>query len=148
MELEIFFLRRAEPGAGGSSTIGNQMTKILSWKRDQPILNGAVVLARRPGENGLVGLVETSLFMNWSSTRVRFWWTAIITDAALGLTFDVDGINDAEAHASHSRRKHPNWEITVWDAHDDNLPISIDWTGWANADDKYCHRNPTFAMKG
>ncbi|MER9482366.1 hypothetical protein NKI74_23710 [Mesorhizobium sp. M0494] len=89
------------------------MTKILSWKRNRPILNGAVVLARRPGENGLVGLIESSLFMNWSSTRVRFWWTDIITDAALGLTFDVDGIKDAEAHASHSRRKYPDWDITV-----------------------------------
>ncbi|MER9216928.1 hypothetical protein NKI54_33965, partial [Mesorhizobium sp. M0663] len=106
-----------------------------------------IVLARRPDENSLVGLIETSLFMNWSSTRVRFWWTDIISDAALGLRFDVDGMRDAEAHGRHCRAKHPNWEITVWDAHDENLPISIDWNAWADADDKYCHRNPTFAMK-
>ncbi|MER9836166.1 hypothetical protein NKJ28_14455 [Mesorhizobium sp. M0145] len=123
------------------------MMKILSWKRDRPKLNGAVVLARRPGENQFVGLIETSLFMNWSPTRVRFWWTDIISDAALGLTFDVDGSGDAEAHARHCRRKQPNWEITVWDAHDENLPIWIDWNAWADADDKYSHRNPTFAMK-
>ena len=85
--------------------------------------------------------------MNWSSIRVRFWWTDIISDPTLGLTFDVDGMRDAEAHAKHCRREHPSWEITVWDAHDQNLPISIDWNAWAQADDKYSHRNPTFAMK-
>ncbi|MER8461066.1 hypothetical protein NKJ70_19685 [Mesorhizobium sp. M0092] len=123
------------------------MTNVLSWKRSRPQLKGAIVLARRPGENGFVGLIETSLFMNWSPTRVRFWWTDIISDAALGLTVDVDGMKDAEAHAKHCRGHHPNWEITVWDAHDENLPISIDWNDWADANDKYCDRNPTFAMK-
>ncbi|CAN7756226.1 hypothetical protein LJN214_006867 [Mesorhizobium sp. LjNodule214] len=126
---------------------GIQMTNVLSWKRSRAQLEGAIVLARRPGQNGLVGLIETSLFMNWSPTRVRFWWTDIITDAALGLTFDVDGMKDAEAHAKHCRGQYPAWEIIVWDAHDENLPISIDWNAWAAADDKYGHRNPPFAMK-
>ncbi|MER8601017.1 hypothetical protein NKH09_24535 [Mesorhizobium sp. M1339] len=123
------------------------MTNVSSWKRNRPRLKGAIVLARRPDENGLVGLIETSLFMVWSATRVRFWWTDIISDAALGLRFDVDGMRDAEAHARHCREEHPNWEITVWDVHDENLPISIDWNAWAEADDKYSNRNPTFAIK-
>jgi hypothetical protein len=123
------------------------MTNVLCWKRNRLKLKGAIVLARRPGQNELVGLIETSLFMNWSSTRVRYWWTDIISDPSLGLAFDVDGIRDAEAHAKHCRREHPSWEIAVWDAHDQNLPISIDWNAWAEADDKYGHRNPTFAMK-
>lgn len=120
---------------------------VVSWKRKRPNLKGAIVLARLPGGNGFVGLVETSLFMTWSPSRVRFWWTAIVSDPALSLTFDVDGLRDAEAHARHCRGKHPNWEITVWDVHDENLPISIDWNAWADADDKYSNRNPTFAMR-
>ena len=120
---------------------------VLSWKRNRPKLKGTLVLARRPGENELVGLVETSLFMNWSPTRVRFWWTDIISDAALGLTFEVDGLDDAGAHARHCRRQNPNWEIKVWDAHDPDLPVVIDWAGWSNTVDKYGHRNPAFTMK-
>jgi len=120
---------------------------VLSWKRNRPELTGAIVLARRPGENGLVGLIETSLFMIWSSTRVRFWWTDVIRNPELGLTFDVDGMKDAIAHANHCRRQHPSWEITVWDAKDPHLPIVIDWNAWTDADEKFGHRNPAFTMK-
>lgn len=123
------------------------MTYIVSWKQNRPKLKGAVVLARRPGDNGLLGLIETSLFMNWSSSRVRFWWTDIISNAALGLEFNVDGMNDAEVHARHCRSTYPTWEISVWDARDQNLPISIDWSAWTEAGDKYTHRNPMFIMK-
>ncbi|TIL95672.1 MAG: hypothetical protein E5Y73_05340 [Mesorhizobium sp.] len=123
---KLFFDGPEPRESGATSMNGNQMTNILSWKRKRPKFNGAIVLARRPGENGLVGLTETSLFMNWSSTRVRFWWTDIISDAALGLQFNVDGRDDAEVHARHCRSMHPTWEITVWDAHDEDLPILID----------------------
>jgi len=123
------------------------MTNIQLWKRNRLKLKGAIVLARPPGRNGLLGLVETSLFMNWSSTRVRFWWTDIISDARLGMRFDVDGLNDANAHARHCQRENPGWEVTVWDAHDANLPVAIDWDEWEKADDKYSDRNPAFSMK-
>lgn len=123
------------------------MTNVHMWKRNRLKLKGAIVLARRPGGNGLLGLVETSLFMNWSTTRVRFWWTDIISDARLGLRFDVNGLDDAEAQAKHWLCENPGWEITVWDAHDVNLPVAIDWKAWEKADDKYSNRNPPFAMR-
>lgn len=124
-----------------------QMAKVLSWKRNQPLPRGAVVLARRPWDNALVGLIETSLFMKWSPSQVRFWWTDIITNSTLGLQFNVDGMSDAAAHAAHCLAKHPNWEVQIWDAHDPNLPITIDWQDWIETSDKYCHRNPNFTMK-
>ena len=94
-----------------------------------------------------MGLVEASLFMNWSTTRVRFWWSDTISDARLGLRFDGNGLDDAKAQARHWRRENPGWEIAVWDAHDVNLPVSIDWKAWEKADDKYSNRNPPFAMR-
>jgi hypothetical protein len=123
------------------------MTNVELWKRNRLKLKGAIVLARRPGDNGLLGLVETSLFMNWSTTHVRFWWTDIISNARLGLRFDVNGPIDAKAQATHWRRANPSWEITVWDAHDVNLPVSIDWKVWEKADGKYSNRNPAFIMR-
>ncbi len=95
-----------------------------------------IVLKRTP--EGIEGLTEESFSMGWEKNRVNIFWS--------GKAYSMLGehVLDAEKDATHHRK--PGEE--VWDPTDENCPVSINWTRWINATNKYDKRNAPFEPKG
>lgn len=123
------------------------MNRHVNWHKGHGTVGGALILAQRPGENKLLGLMETSLFMRWSSDRVRFWPSLTIVDRASNSLWKFDGAVEARLHAERSRRENPGWLIEAWDAYHKDLPIVINWSEWHESSDKFMVRNPGFSMR-
>jgi hypothetical protein len=113
---------------------------------DMPVY---VVLARKPGENGLSGLIELSFAMDWSAERVNMFWTG--TAYSILGKHEIDGREWATDNCKSMSRHHPDWDISVYDAHAEDCPIEIDWDRWTLAmttnTNKYYKRNAPFTMK-
>ncbi len=104
-----------------------------------------IVLAREPGSNCYKGLIENSFTMDWSSDRVRAFWTGKAY-SILG-EHQLDGQKDAEAQKKYYKIKHPDWMIEIFDARSPECPILINWEAWYKANTKYDSRNMPFAMR-
>lgn len=107
-----------------------------------------VILARRPEENAFIGYVEQSFHMEWSNEYVLIhistWWKE----------------DEIKKEFEDIKKKHPSWGENIWlyEVHDENLPIVIDFEAWLDANahnpntfsgvtNKYKARNAPFKMK-
>ena len=119
-------------------------------------LPGYVVLGKARGDNSYKAIIERSFSMDLSSDRCLFFWSGPAT-LNFGGKFEIDGLQDAEHYRDHFSKRHPDMEFVIFDIHSDELPVTIDWDGWASsrqpADtlsgvrDKFGARNPRFHMK-
>lgn len=124
-----------------------------------PELPGFVVLGRlREGGNACeLGLIENSFSMGESSERTQFHWSSDNVTSNLGGRFKVDGRAHAEDEKKRADRQLPQYEWTVYDVHDPDIPVLFDWDEWRAANargytlagviDKFRCRNVRFFMK-
>lgn len=125
-------------------------------RADLLALRGVIILARIPGENTYTGYVEHSWSMGWDKAHVNFWW---IGDAETIIgKVEVYGNGDAEEHVREAKKNHLDYAIEVWDAHDPDLPVKLDWDNWVEAQaydpntlsgvsNKFVARNIRFEMR-
>lgn len=131
----------------------------VSEERRQRLLalEGFLILGRPKGGNSYQGFVENSFSMGWSPNYVNFWWSGEAT-SNFGTKHKIDGRADAEHYLAEERRLRPDWDIEIFDAKDENLPVVLDWDGWVDAhaynpntlsgvSDKFRARNFRFEMK-
>lgn len=107
--------------------------------------DGYVILVRKPGDPAIYGYIEHSFAMDYSSKCVRFWWSGKGRDNIVGALHTVEGRKNADYNAAQIR--HEGWDVKVWRVTDPELPVEIDWPGWAAAAGKFADRNPNFRMK-
>lgn len=120
-------------------------------------LAGYVILVRKTADEPYEGYVEQSFGMGFDPKRVNFWWSGE-AHSNFGTKHTIDGRESAMRHAETIEKNHPDWSVEVWDAHNEDLPIVIDWNAWADAQahdpntlsgvsDKYKARNAPFTVK-
>jgi len=95
-----------------------------------------IVLKRTP--EGILGLTEESFSMGWEKDRVNIFWS--------GKAYSMLGEHVLDAKEDAARNSREGDE--VWDPADENCPVSINWTKWINATNKYDKRNAPFEVKG
>jgi len=125
---------------------------------EPPHLPGYVVLCKHKNGNAYQAIVELSFSMSLSSDRACFFWSSDKATSNFGGSFKIDGKKNAEHHCEQFQRNHPDMEFQIYDVHEQDLPIVIDWDNWrwgsAPSDkklsgvvDKMAARNPKFYMK-
>lgn len=109
-----------------------------------------VVLGRVPGGNAYHAVVERSWSMDLVADRTHIFWS--------GGYFKIDGKATAEEHREKFAKSRPDMTFEVFDVHDENLPIVIDWDRYEDDNEpvsntlsgvrnKYNARNALFEMK-
>ena len=122
---------------------------------EKPNLEGFVLLCKEPKDNAYKAIVEHSFSMGMSPDRVLFFWSSDKATSNLGGSFRVDGKANAKEQKREYEKLYPEVEFTIFDIHDPELPILVDWDGWRAASarsdktlsgvvDKFTARNPRF----
>lgn len=88
-----------------------------------------IVLVKKPGINALHGVVENSFSLGFHEDRTRLFWSGPAYFMGKYVR-DLDGKKDAQQWAEEWHARHPECEFAVWDAHDESLPVEIDWEQW------------------
>jgi hypothetical protein len=133
------------------------MTQQQLRKMAKPNLPGFIVLGKGPSTNAYVGTVELSFAMDLSKDRTQFYWSHDNATSNFGGKFKIDGRKDAEARVEQLAKAHPDHTWEIFDVHDDNLPVLMDWDDWrwgstpsekklSGVMDKFIARNPRFYM--
>ncbi len=122
----------------------------------KPHLPGYVVLGREKGSNSYKAIIEQSFFMDLSGEFACFFWSSNNATSNFGGKFKIDGLKNAE-HNRDKFAKDSEMIFEIFDVHDDNIPIEIDWDYWrlcnepantlSGVKDKFGARNPRFKMK-
>lgn len=114
--------------------------------------NGAIILSKIDGANHFHGFVEHSFSMGWDSSYALFFYDCF--DKKGNIT--SRGCDEAEDFAK--RQRVDGKEVEVWNVHDENLPVVLDWEAWIDAqaynpntlsgvNNKFKARNIPFTMK-
>lgn len=93
---------------------------------------GYVILIHEPGANQYHGYVENSFSMSLDSSRTCLFGSGEYV-SNFGTRHVLDGRADAEHHAGDLRKSHPDATVVVWEVHDENLPVILDWEEWLDA---------------
>jgi len=125
----------------------------------KPDLQGYVVLGRRKqgGNTFELGPVEHSFSLGTSSERTQFDWSSDNATSNFGGSFKIDGLERAKRDVERLEKSKPDYEWFIFDIHDPDIPVLIDWDEWRAAGapgwtlsgviDKFRRRNVRFFMK-
>jgi hypothetical protein len=128
---------------------------------DETLPIGFVVLGQLKGGNAYHAVIECSFSMDLSPENVNLYWIGTARDNLVGAKWELTENlvrKTAEEHRDMFSKPRPDWEFKVWDMHDPNLPIIIDWDSWkwgntrsehklSGVRNKFLARNPKFKMK-
>ncbi|WP_147373616.1 MULTISPECIES: hypothetical protein [Sphingomonadales] len=96
---------------------------------------GCIILGRKPGSNSHQGFAENNFSvgdMEWHAEYANFFLSRDSWSSS-GKKQMIRGEVEAEVCVESERRRLPDWEIEIWDVHDEHLPVVIDWEGWIDA---------------
>lgn len=89
-----------------------------------------VVLIRRPDESHWWGPVEHSFSLGTSPNQTFFYWSSLPDS---GYDPPIDGLAWLRKDLKGWEAKNPTWKYYIFDAHDPELPVTIDWERWLSA---------------
>lgn len=122
---------------------------------EKPNLPGYLVLGRREGGNTFaLGTIERSFSLDTHPDRTQFFWSSENASSNFGGSFVVDGKSMAEKNARYWNEQQPEYRFEVFDVHDPECPVLMDWDEWRRDDqpantlsgvqDKFGSRNVRF----